>query len=67
MSSLKLENGCFYRQRDGKVVGPVVAICDISWDYWIPTLNFRSYRKDGKSCLSGWIEKQEDLIDKVSP
>ena len=62
---MKLENGCFYRQRDGKIVGPVVSICDTSWDYWIPTLNCRPYRKDGKSCLSGWIEKPEDLIEKV--
>jgi hypothetical protein len=61
---MKLEDGCFYKQRDGKIVGPVKKICDINWDFWIPSLNFRTYRKDGLVCLSGWFKTDNDLVEK---
>ena len=64
---MELENGCFYKQRNGVIVGPVVKICDVNWDFWIPTSYFRPYRKDGKATLSGFGERDSDLIEKVYP
>jgi hypothetical protein len=66
MSNITLEDGCIYKQRNGIIVGPVKRTNDIQWPFWIPTLNFRPYRKDGRTCLSGWIDKDEDLVEKVT-
>lgn len=62
---MKLEDGCFYRQRNGEIVGPVKKINDTSYDFWIPNSDYRSYTKGGKTCLSGWIENPEDLVEKI--
>ena len=62
---MKLQNGKFYRTRDGRVVGPVKQICDVNWPFWIPTMHYKPYRADGNASLSGWIESEHDLMEEV--
>lgn len=62
---MKIEEGKFYKTRDGKEVGPVERICDVQWDYWIPSFNFRCYRKDGLTSLTGWDTGPFDLIEEL--
>jgi len=59
---MKIEDGKSYKRRDGRVVGPVKKTSDIVWPFWIPSDNFRTYRRDGMHELTGWIKSDFDLV-----
>lgn len=61
-SNLKLQTGGWYVKRNGCVVGPVVKISDTSFDFWIPTDNFRCYHANGKTSKSAGAQSEHDLI-----
>lgn len=61
--SIQLEHGRYYARRDGRIVGPVIKICDTVWDFWIPSDGFRPYLRSGKTgSPSGWIDSEADLV-----
>lgn len=61
-NSLILEQDKWYVKRNNCVVGPIKKINDTCYPYWIPTDNYRPYRKDGKAEISGWINSEHDLV-----